>query len=86
MNSKRETLENFRKYKGPLIDVRSPDEYYKGNMPNSINIPIFDNEERSIIGKIYKDNGREKAVIRGLEYMENKIEVLVNKLFDTLDF
>ena len=86
MNSKRETLKNFRKYKGPLIDVRSPDEYYKGHMPNSINIPIFDNEERSIIGKIYKNYGREKAVIEGLEYMAKKLEVLVNKLFDTLDF
>ena len=86
MYSKREQLENFKKFKGPLIDVRSPDEYYKGHMPNSINIPLFDNEERSKIGTIYRNNGREKAVIQGLEYLSNKIENMVNKLFDALDY
>ena len=44
MNSSKEELEKFRKVNGPLIDVRSPSEYYKGHMPNSINIPLFDNE------------------------------------------
>ena len=85
MYSKREELEKFRKFKGPLIDVRSPDEYYKGNLPNSINIPLFDNEERSIIGTIYKNNGREKAVIKGLEFVANKIENIVNNLIEALN-
>ena len=85
MYSNKELLEKFRKFKGPLIDVRSPSEYYKGNMPNSINIPLFNNEERSIIGTIYKKYGRERAVFQGLEYLANKIEDMVNKLFDSLD-
>jgi len=82
MYSRREELKEFRDLNGPLIDVRSPDEYYKGNMPNSINIPLFDNEERSIVGTIYKNYGREKAVIKGLEFLSIKIEDLVNNLFD----
>ena len=82
MYSKREELEKFRKFKGPLIDVRSPGEYYKGNLPNSINIPLFDNEERSIIGTIYKNYGREKAVIKGLEFVANKIESMVDNLIE----
>ena len=86
MYSKGKDLEKFRKFKGPLIDVRSPGEYYKGNMSNSINIPLFDNEERSIIGTIYKNNGRDKAVIQGLKFIENKIDNLVNNLFDVIDF
>jgi len=85
MNSKREELEKFRKYKGPLIDVRSPDEYYKGNLPNSINIPLFDNEERSIIGTIYKKQGREKAVIEGLKFLEKKIDFLLDNLFTNIE-
>ena len=52
MYFKRKELEKFRSFKGPLIDVRSPSEYYKGHLPNSINIPLFDNDERSIIGTI----------------------------------
>ena len=84
MYSRREELKKFRKLKGPLIDVRSPSEYYKGNMPNSINIPLFDNEERSIIGTIYKNYGREKAVIKGLEFLSFKIEGMINNIFDAI--
>ena len=72
MHFKRKELEKFRSFKGPLIDVRSPDEYYKGHMPNSINIPLFDNDERSTIGTIYKKEGRKKAVIEGLKFFEKK--------------
>ncbi len=86
MYSKKEELEKFRKFKGPLIDVRSPSEYYKGHLPNSKNIPLFDNEERSIIGIIYKNYGREKAVIKGLEFVANKIESLVKNLIETLNY
>ncbi len=85
MYSKREELEKFRKFNGPLIDVRSPDEYYKGNMPNSINIPLFDNEERSIVGTVYKKYGREKAVLKGLEFISDKIENIINNLFEAIN-
>ena len=85
MYFKREELEKFRKLKGLLIDVRSPDEYYKGNMPNSINIPLFDNEERAIVGTVYKNYGREKAVIQGLELLANKIEDLLDNIFESID-
>ena len=85
MYTKREELEKFRKFKGPLIDVRSPDEYYKGNMPNSINIPLFDNEERSKVGTLYKNYGREKAVLQGLEFVSIKIENIINNLFEAIN-
>ena len=81
MYFKRKELEKFRSFKGPLIDVRSPSEYYKGHLPNSINIPLFDNDERSIIGTIYKKEGRKKAVIEGLKIFEKKLELLLDNLF-----
>ena len=79
MNFKSNDLKEFRKTKGPLIDVRSPEEYYKGHMPNSINIPIFNNEERSFVGKKYKISGRENAVREGFKIIENKIDKLIKK-------
>ncbi len=85
MYFKRKELEKFRSFKGPLIDVRSPGEYYKGHMPNSINIPLFDNVERSIIGSIYKKEGRKKAVIEGLKFFEKKMELLLDNLFMSID-
>ena len=85
MYFKRKELEKFSSLKGPLIDVRSPGEYYKGHMPNSINIPLFDNDERSIIGSIYKKEGRKKAVIEGLKFFEKKMEFLLDNLFMSID-
>ena len=85
MYFKRKELEKFRSFKGPLIDVRSPGEYYKGHMPKSINIPLFDNDERSIIGTIYKKEGRKKAVIEGLKFFEKKMELLLDNLFKSIE-
>ena len=79
MNFIRKELKEFRESKGLLIDVRSPDEYYKGHMPNSINIPLFNNEERAIVGKRYKINGKENAIIKGLEIVEHKLENLISE-------
>jgi len=81
MYFKRKELEKFRSLDGPLIDVRSPGEYYKGNMPNSINVPLFENDERAIIGTIYKKRGREKAILEGLKIIEKRIETLLENLF-----
>ena len=82
MNFKSCDLERFRNTEGLLIDVRSPDEYYKGHMPNSINIPIFSNEERSIIGKKYKQSGRQIAVREGFRIIENKLDKLIQDIFE----
>ena len=54
-------------------------------MPNSINIPLFDNDERSIIGTIYKKEGRQKAVIEGLKFFEKKMELLLDNIFMSID-
>ena len=85
MYFKRKELEKFRNFKGPLIDVRSPSEYYKGHLPNSINIPLFDNDERTTIGTIYKKEGRKKAVIEGLTFFEKKMESLLDNLFKSIE-
>ncbi len=85
MYFRRKDLEKFRSFKGLLIDVRSPSEYYKGHMPNSINIPLFDDDERSIIGTFYKRDGRKKAVIEGLKFFEKKMELLLDNLFINID-
>jgi len=45
----------------PFLDVRSPSEYEKGSIPNSINLPILDDAERDAVGKAYKEQGRETA-------------------------
>lgn len=63
-----------------FIDVRSPKEYKEDHIPGAINIPILDDEERAIIGTIYKHNGKDMAVDKGLEYVTPKLKDLYNDL------
>ena len=58
----------------PLIDVRAPIEYEKGAFPNSINLPILNNEERHIIGICYKEKGNEEATKLGYEIVSGKVK------------
>jgi tRNA 2-selenouridine synthase len=58
-------LELSEKY--PVIDVRSPSEYTSGHIPGAINIPLFEDKEREAVGIKYKNAGRVKAVLRGME-------------------
>lgn len=44
-----------------FIDVRSPLEYKKDHIPGAINIPLLDDEERKIVGTLYKKEGKERA-------------------------
>ncbi len=51
----------------PVFDARSPSEYDKGHIPGAHNLPLFSDAERHEIGILYKQQGREQAVTRGLE-------------------
>ena len=53
----------------PIIDVRSPAEYNHAHIPNAHNVYLFNDEERKEIGTIYKQIGREEAVLKGLEFV-----------------
>ena len=51
----------------PIIDVRSQGEFEQGHISGAINIPILDDESRKIVGTMYKQHGRQTAVLKGLE-------------------
>lgn len=57
----------------PVVDVRTPAEFDQGHIPGAHNIPLFTNEERAIIGTLYKQVGKEKAVEKGLELVGPKM-------------
>ncbi len=49
----------------PLLDVRAPGEYEKGSVPNSVNLPILNDEERAAVGTRYKQAGASAATELG---------------------
>ncbi|WP_051379005.1 tRNA 2-selenouridine(34) synthase MnmH [Derxia gummosa] len=44
-----------------LVDARSPAEYALDHIPGAINCPVLDDEERRIVGTIYKQQGAFEA-------------------------
>ncbi|WP_339063667.1 tRNA 2-selenouridine(34) synthase MnmH [Tepidibacillus marianensis] len=77
-----ETIEDDPKY--VLIDVRSEGEYIEATIPNAINIPLFNNEERAKVGTVYKQKGPDKARELGLTIVSPKIPSLVKQVRDSL--
>lgn len=61
----------------PILDVRTPAEFTQGHIPGAINFPIFTNEERIIIGTLYKKEGKQPAVLKGLEIVGPKLHTFV---------
>ena len=81
-------IETFLKLSGsfPVLDVRSPDEYLHAHIPGAVSVPIFNDEQRRIIGTAYKKQSRQIAVNYGLEYFSERMKVIpgeVEKLFHT---
>ncbi|MCT4615921.1 MAG: tRNA 2-selenouridine(34) synthase MnmH [Marinifilaceae bacterium] len=72
-------IEDFLKEskEGIIIDVRTPAEYEEAHIPNAINIPLFSNEERVEVGIRYKHNGKDSAVLLGLEKVGPKLASFV---------
>jgi len=56
-----------------LVDVRSPGEFLDSTINGAINIPLFDDEERKIIGTVYTRESVEKAKRMGLEVASKKL-------------
>lgn len=65
----------------PLLDVRSPIEYHKGHIPKAQSFPLFTDEERSIIGTLYKQEGFDTAYLKGLEIVGPKMKDFVQDGF-----
>lgn len=60
-----------------ILDVRSEGEHNYGHIPGSVNLPLFNNEERKIVGTIYKQTGRQEAILRGLDIAGKKMSDFV---------
>ncbi len=63
----------------PVIDVRSPGEYEHAHIPGAVNIPLFDNDERALVGTKYKNAGKDSAVLLGLDLVGPKLAGFVKR-------
>ena len=62
-----------------ILDTRSPKEFAKGHITGAVSFPLFDNDERAVIGTLYKQHGKDAAVERGLEFVDPKMAEFVRE-------
>lgn len=60
-----------------VLDVRSPGEYAHAHVPGALNLPLFSDEERKIVGTTYKQVSREAAIKTGLDLFGPKMRRMV---------
>ena len=63
----------------PVLDVRSPLEFSHAHIPGALSLPLFNDEQRKIIGTAYKQEGREPAVTLGLGFFSQRMQELHNE-------
>lgn len=63
----------------PLVDVRTPDEYRRGHIPGALQIPLFENNERALIGKVYAHKGSDAAILLGMEIVGPRLKKYIEK-------
>jgi tRNA 2-selenouridine synthase len=58
----------------PLLDVRADVEFSKGAYPQSVNVPILDDDQRCAVGTRYKQNGQDAAIALGHELITPELK------------
>lgn len=63
----------------PVIDVRSPSEFAHARIPGAHSLPLFNDEERKVVGTAYKQESREKAIKIGVEYFGVRMRKMIEQ-------
>ena len=74
----REFIEKSADY--PVLDVRSPGEFLHAHIPGAYSLPLFTDQERAVVGTLYKQEGRESAIRTGLDYFGVKMRRMVEEI------
>ncbi len=69
-----------------IFDLRSPSEFEEDHLPGALNVPLFDDAERAIVGWLYHRASPERAFQEGLEVVERKIVSLVRAILPGEEF
>ena len=63
-----------------VLDVRSPGEYTHAHIPGAYSLPLFNDEERAVVGTTYKKQSREKAIKAGLDFFAPKMRKMIEEV------
>jgi tRNA 2-selenouridine synthase len=63
----------------PVVDVRSPAEFQAGHIPGAINIPLLNDEERVLVGTVYKHQGQREAIKEGFRLVGPRLHDVITE-------
>jgi len=63
-----------------VIDLRSPAEFADDHVPGAFNVPLFDDQERAMVGLLYRQFSPEAAFAEGRAVVAGKVEALVARI------
>lgn len=68
-----------------IVDLRSPGEFADDHLPDAVNVPLFDDAERAVVGLLYHQDSPERAFAEGLDVVERKVVDLVRAVLPDAD-
>lgn len=57
----------------PLIDVRAPVEFQAGTVPDAVNLPLLQDNQRHLVGQCYRRQGKDAAVALGHQLLQGSL-------------
>lgn len=72
-----------RLYGARWVDLRSPAEHARDAIPGAINAPLFDDDERALVGTLYKQVSHDAAYDQGLELAAARIPAILDTVCGT---
>jgi tRNA 2-selenouridine synthase len=64
-----------------ILDARSPSEYGEDHLPGATNVPVLDDEERALVGTVYKQQSAFEAKRLGAPMVARNIAAHIERLF-----
>ena len=64
----------------PVVDLRSPGEFAADHLPGAVNVPLFDDVERAVIGTLYKQRSPDAAFVEARRVATERIRSLVEEI------
>jgi tRNA 2-selenouridine synthase len=64
-----------------ILDARSPAEFAEDHLPGAINVPVLDDDERALVGTVYKQQSAFEAKRVGAPIVSRNIAAHIDTLF-----
>jgi len=81
------TVEGLARLVAPLvIDLRSPGEFAADHVPGALNVPLFDDDERALVGTLYRQVSPDQAFDEGRRIVLRRVQELLQRIAAAADW